>query len=161
MILAVAVFAERLASIALEIDAGRIEENHAQIAEKIAPRIKKLLLYQIFHAARSELHRPFLVFNRVSKKPHRPVEMLESETIGGGNLEIIIPFQRRPVAARLEYPMHDRAVDCSFNVKFEVPLQRASPDNVAEPEIIPQSSKNLVGAYAPARDRLAFTRLMF
>src|SRR5450830_1101712 len=76
---------ERLAALAVERQAGRVHEHGREIGEQVTPAIEQLLLDDVLDAARRQS--PLrLLFHLFTEPRHRPIEMVEVETIDAGNV---------------------------------------------------------------------------
>src|SRR5450756_2108478 len=81
---------ERLAALAVERQARRIHEDGREIGEQVTPAIEQLLLDDVLDAARRQS--PFrLLFHLFTEPSHRPIEMVEVETIDAENVVVLHP----------------------------------------------------------------------
>src|SRR6478609_4848208 len=72
MILAVAVLAQRLATGALEVQAGGVHEHQVEPGEQIAPMREQPLLHHVLQAAWRERRAPVLLLSPAVPRPATP-----------------------------------------------------------------------------------------
>ena len=112
-----------LASLALEVQRGGVEEDDVEGAEEILAAMEQLLFNDVFRAAGRE-GVILLVLGLFPEKGHRPVEMMEGEIVDAGDDVIPMPPVAGPVGAGGEEPMEDREEDCPFHIEAELPVQQ-------------------------------------
>jgi hypothetical protein len=72
-----------LTAAALEVDAGRVEENDAQVDEEVSSPREQQFLNAVLDAARREWRGQclLLAFNRFAEPSHHPVEMVQFQPL--------------------------------------------------------------------------------
>src|SRR5438093_2587608 len=101
MVFAVAVRAQGVAALALEIQGGGVEENNLQFAEQIATADKQLFFDDILGAAWHELGGPLLlVVGQFFAEPsHGAIELVQFNLVGTVDEVVLFPALGRMIAA--------------------------------------------------------------
>lgn len=99
LILAQTVGAQCLAAFALEVDAGRIKEDHRPAREQVAPLGKQALLDQVFGAPWGErCSSALLIIRQLFAQPgHGPIELVQFEIVDPVDLVSAAPDFRATV----------------------------------------------------------------
>ena len=104
IVLGIAVLAERLAALAIEGEAGGVHEDGGEVGEEIAAAVEQPLLDQVFDAARRQ--RPIrLLLHLLAEPGHGPVEVMQIEPLGAGDVVILDPRGAVAVGSGDEQPM--------------------------------------------------------
>jgi hypothetical protein len=142
MILTVAQLADRLASLSLKVNRGRIEKDAIQTGKKIPALKNHILLDQVLYTARREGCAVLLIFQLFSQKGHRPVEMMQRQAIDPIDQVITMPPVTGTIRTGNEKPMQNRQKYRSLYVELELPLSQKATDDFADLKFFPESLTN-------------------
>src|SRR5450759_1941539 len=107
---------ERLAALAVERQAGRVHEYGREIGEQVTPAIEQLLLDDVLDAARRQS--PLrLLLHLFTEPSHRPIEMVEVETIG--NVVVLHPGRAVTIRSGNEKSVQSADKDSALDRKLE------------------------------------------
>src|SRR3954447_22611916 len=140
MVLAEAPLANLLATFALEIDRGGVEEDQLQAAEEVTPVIEHALLDPVLDAAGCERRLALLLvlWQFLSEPGHGPVEVVELEVVATLDLVVLPPLVGGPVTARGEEAMQDGEEDGPLDVELEAASGQELLDDVAAAGLLPE-----------------------
>ena len=99
MVLALAVLAEGVATVAGEEQRGGVEEHQVERAEQVAASSEQLLLDEVFDAPRRRGGIGFAFTERLAEPAHRAVQMLQLERFGAVDGLVTAPLKRAAVGA--------------------------------------------------------------
>jgi hypothetical protein len=139
VILVVPQFADACSPFSLKIDGGRVKENTIQTAEKITLRQEKILFYYVLCATRSEGSAILLIFELLSQKGHRPVEMMQGQGVDAINHVIPVPPVTGPVRSGDEEPMQNRKENRSLHIETKLSLCQKAANDLADLKFFPKS----------------------
>ncbi len=157
MILAVTVAAQRLPALSLEIDRGGVEEDQIDLREQVAPPLKERLLDPVLHAPRAAQCRT-LLGQRFVQKRHGPIQMVQLQPVGASNAIRLAPALRRPITAGGKQPVQHRQVDCPLHIEPVASLPQQPGQHRPDPRLLPQPSKDQLGADLLDDHRFGLTR---
>ena len=140
MILGIAVPAERLAARALEIQTGRIHEHEIELGEQITPLLEQAFFDNVLETARCKWGAPILFSRRqfLAEPSHRPIEMMQFETLDAIDPVILPPPIGGPVGSAGEQAMQHGEEDGAFERKPMLTLARELLDDGPAPGLLPQ-----------------------
>ena len=98
MVLAVAVLADALPTLALEVDRGGIEEHQVQAAEQVLSTGKQRFFNQVLRTTQRKRCRSRLLVHRqrLAQPAHGPVEVLQFQILGA-----MAEFERNLIRERV------------------------------------------------------------
>src|SRR5271166_4996192 len=128
--------AERLATLAVEREARRIHEHGGKVGEQITPLVEQLLLDRVLDATRRESVLA-LFLHLLAEPGHGPVEMMQIQSLGAGNVVILHPGPAIAIRARYEYPMQGGNEDGALHRKFEGAVLQQIAQNIGDAEPLP------------------------
>src|ERR1019366_1000979 len=133
MILRVSALADGLASLALEVDRGGVEEHDVQLGEQVPAPGEQLLFDEVLVGAGSERRGAILlVFGEGLAQPgHGPVEVVQVQLAGSFDGVIVFPLFGGSVAAGGEESMQHGEGDWAFDGELKAPpLEQSSKDGI-------------------------------
>src|SRR5450830_1620198 len=127
---------ERLAALAVERQAGRVHEHGREIGEQVTPAIEQLLLDDVLDAARRQS--PLrLLFHLFTEPRHRPIEMVEVETIDAGNVVVLHPGRAVTIRSGNEKSVQSANEDSALDRKLERAVLQQLTEHVGDAEPFP------------------------
>ncbi len=141
MIFGVAALADGLASFALEVDRGGIEEHHVQIGEQVAPPREQRLLDEVLVRTGSERRGPILLIFRkdLSHPGHGPVEVVQVQIADTLDGVVVLPLLGGTVAAGGEEAMQHGKEDGPLDGKLEAPVCEQGRQDLVDCAVLPES----------------------
>ena len=129
VVLGVAVGAQLLAALALEVQARRVEEHEVKGTEQVLRLLEQPLLHRV---------------SVLSQETHRPVQVVQLKVVGSRHRHIAQETQPLAIGARLEQAVQDGRKHRSLHVEGEPsPLHKVVEDHV-QPAVGPQSAEDLL-----------------
>jgi len=134
------VLAKRLAALAVERQARGVHEYGGRVGEQVAAPLKQLLLDQVFDAARRQrLGR--LLLQLLAEPSHGPIEVMQVEPFGAGDVVILHPRRAVAVRSRNEQPMQRRDERRPLDRKLERALLEQVGQHGVDPEPLPDPAE--------------------
>ena len=119
MVFAVAVAAQRLAAVALEVDRGGVEEHQVELAEQVAAAAEPGFLDQVLGAARAEGRGGALVGQLLAEPGHGSIEVMQFQHLGAVDAVGVSPAFGGSVAAGGEQTVQHGQEDGPFDGELE------------------------------------------
>jgi hypothetical protein len=136
--LEIAVLAQRLAALAVEGEAGGVHEHGGEVGEQIAAAVKQPFLDQVLDTARRE--RPVrLLLQFLAEPGHGPIEVMQIEPLGAGDVVILHPSRAVAVGSGDEQPMQRGDKHGALDRKLERAILQQIVENRANPLPLPDS----------------------
>ncbi len=151
MILGLAAPPERLATLAVEVEGGGIEEHQVEIGEQVAPACEQPLFDQVLDRPRRP-GAPVLVGKLFTQPGNRPVQMVQIEAVDPGNPVTLQPLVAGPVGAGDAKTVQHADEDRPLDRKLELALGEQSLDHRLAAGLAPQTCEDQRRADAPAVD---------
>ena len=151
VILGLAAPAERLATLAMEVEGRGIEEHQVEIVEQVAPSREQPLLHQVLDRPRRP-GTPFLVGQFLTQPGDRPVQMVQVEAVEPGNPVALQPLVASPVGAGDAEPVQHAGEDRPLDRELELALCQQFFDHRLAAGLAPQTLEDQRRAEAPAVD---------
>src|SRR5512134_1797890 len=151
VILGLAAPAERLATLAVEVDGGGIEEHQVEIVEQIASSREQPLLHQVLDRPR----RPgasLLVGQFLTQPGDGPVQVVQVDAVEPGNPVALQPLVAGPVGARHAEPVQHAGEDRPLDRELELTLGQQPLDHRLAAGLAPQTLEEQRRTEAPAVD---------
>ena len=151
VILGLAAPAERLATLAVEVDGGGIEEHQVEIVEQIASSREQPLLHQVLDRPR----RPgasLLVGQFLTQPGDGPVQVVQVDAVEPGNPVALQPLVAGPVGARHAEPVQHAGEDRPLDRELELTLGQQPLDHRLAAGLAPQTLEDQRRTDAPAVD---------
>jgi hypothetical protein len=151
MILGIAVPAQRLAARALEIETGGIHENKIELGEQVAPPLEQTFFDDVLETARCKRGAAILFGRRqfFAEPSHRPIEMMQLETLDAIDPVILPPPIGGPVRSTGEQAMQHGEEDGAFERKPVLAPAGELLDNAPAPGLLPQPLEHETRPDAP------------
>src|SRR5262249_48333913 len=138
VVLALALFTQRVPAPALEVQGRRIHEHHGELAEEIPPPLKQLLLQHVLGTAWRQSATRLLALRQLLTKPiYGAIEMMEFEFIDTIDAITLAPMFTRPVGARHHQAMQHRQEHRAFDRELETPPRNQILHNGTAPPLLP------------------------
>src|SRR6267142_3335150 len=122
MILAVPVLPERLAAVALEVQAGGVEEDQVQVGEQVAAAFVQGLFHEVLGAARRERRGGALVVEFLAEPGHGAIQVMQVQRLGARDRVVGFPLIGGAVAAAGEQAVQDGEEDRPFDRELEAAI---------------------------------------
>jgi hypothetical protein len=152
VILGLAAPPERLATLAVEVEGGGIEEHQVQVVEQVTSSREQPLLYQVLDRPR----RPgasLLVGQFLTQPGDRPVHVVQVDAVEPGNPAALQPLVAGPVGAGDAQPVQHAGEDRPLHRELELALCQKPLDDRLAAGLTPQTLEDQRRPEAPAVDR--------
>ena len=162
MVFAVAVLAQGVATLALEIQRGGVEEDDLQFAEQIATAREQLFFDDVLGAARHELAEALLLRGRqlLAEPGHSAVQLVQFDFVGAVEQVIHLPGLSGTIAAGGAESMQDSEEDSAFDGEFERACSEQLVEDVLAAGLVPKPLEDKGGPNALGGDSRHLTVLV-
>ena len=151
VILGLAAPAERLATLAVEVEGGGIEEHQVEIVEQVASSREQPLLHQVLDRPR----RPgasLLVGKLLTQPGDRPVQVVQVDAVEPAKPVALQPLVAGPVGAGDAQPVQHAGEDRPLDREVELALCQQPLDDRLAAGLAPQTLEDQRRSDAPAVD---------
>ena len=152
VVLGLAAPPERLATLAVEVEGGGIEEHQVEVVERVASSREQPLLHQVLDRPR----RPgasLLVGQLLTQPGDRPVQVVQVDAVEPGNPVALRPLVAGPVGAGDAQPVQHAGEDRPLHRELEPALCQQPLDHRPAAGLAPQTLEDQRRADAPAVDQ--------
>ena len=152
VVLGLAAPPERLATLAVEVKGGSIEEHQVEIVEQVASSREQPLLHQVLDRPR----RPgasLLVGQLLTQPRDRPVQVVQVNAVEPGNPVALQPLVAGPVGAGDAQPVQHAGEDRPLHRELEPALGQQPLDDRLAAGLAPQTLEDQRRSEAPTVDR--------
>src|SRR5712692_660458 len=148
VVFAMAVLAQLVAALTLEVDRGGVEENHLDAGEQITPALEQAFLDAIHGAQGNQAGRPALLVGgqRFSQPGHGAVEVVQLQPGGAVEGIVRLPLSGGAIAAGLEQAVQDGEEHGAFDIEAEAAVAEESADHGLPISVAPQAFEDDAGA---------------
>ena len=129
-------------SLALEVDARRIEEGKGEVGKEVLPSLEELLLHDVLHTAGREGRGVGLIRKRFAEPCHRPVEMVKGDIFCPLDPVVLLPFVTRAVGAGFCQAVEHRKKKRPFEGELELAAGKKIIENFPYAEFIPETAED-------------------
>ena len=142
---------ERLATLAVEVEGGGIEEHQVQVVEQIASSREQPLLHQVLDRPR----RPgasLLVGQFLTQPGDRPVQVVQIDAVEPAKPVALQPLVAGPVGAGDAQPVQHAGEDCPLHRELKLALCQQPFDDRLAAGLTPETVEDQRRPEAPAVD---------
>src|ERR1700693_3538717 len=124
----------------ISVQTGRIHENEIELGEQITPPLEQAFFDDVLETARCKWGTPILFGRRqfLAEPSHRPIEMMQIETLDAIDPVILPPPISGTVRSAGEQAMQHGEEDGAFECKPVLALTRELLDDGPAPGLLPQ-----------------------